>query len=504
MEQWTGSGVSVTLTDLTGTLGSSLDEASWAVTLYGTAFAISVALTHRLANLFGNRRLLSLGCLLYALASLGCAASSTLPPFLYFRILQGFAGGFFLARTLVFITHQFERKDRATNLRLYGAGFFCIGRFLAPIFSGWFADTLSWRMLFLANVPVMLLAAWLFHRFAAPYWSDDIEEHRADIPGIALLLLGICALQTAFSRGELDDWFGSDRVVLLMTVGFACNLLFVAWQLTSRNRNPLLHLGKLRDRGLFSAAVLGVVLGMLLGGSLYVLPQYLRRVENHSALQTGELMSISGMAGIAMLLLVPQLARLILTIGGEPVIAFALFVQMLSMAWLGHIITGDTPDRDLWIPLILNGIFVGISVPALALAAFLRMEDRHASSARAIYYGARQLGASAGVTAVVVLIDRRATLHSSRLIEGAFSRNLSVIGRTVDPDSARQFAASISRQSLVLTFADVFYAMAALAAVMLLFLPLLPSLQAAAPVPSDSEKTSRPGYIADHTLELSL
>ena len=104
------------------------------------------------------------------------------------------------------------------------------------------------------------------------------------------------------------------------------------------------------------------------------------------------------------------------------------------------------------------------------------MEDKHASSARAIYYGARQLGASLGVTAVVALIDRRATLHSSRLIEAFFSRNLSILGVSVDANNARHMAGLITKQSLILTFADVFYAMAALAAMMLLFLPLLPSL----------------------------
>ena len=504
MEQWTGTGLSVTLTDLTGTLGSSADEASWAITLYGTAFAVSVALTHRLANLLGNRRLMSFACLLYAVTSLGCAESSMLLPFLCFRVLQGFAGGVFLARTLVFVTHQFERKDRANGLRLYGVGFFFLGRFLAPILSGWFADFLSWRFLFIANVPVMLLAAWLFHRYAAPYWSDDIDEHRADFLGIALLLMGICTLQTALSRGELDDWFGSNRIVFLATVGVACNLLYVAWQFAPRNRQPLLHLTQLRDRGLFSAAILGVVLGMLLGGSLYVLPQYLRRVESHSALQTGELLSISGVSGIVVLLIVPSLAKVIVTIGGKAVMAFALFVQMISMAWLGHIITGDTPDRSLWMPLVLEGIFVGISVPTLALAAFIRMEDKYASSARAIYYGARQLGASLGVTAVVALIDRRATLHSSRLIEALFSRDLSILGVSIDPGNARRVAGLITKQSLVLTFADVFYAMAALAGVMLLLLPLLPSLAVSAPMKANPDLTSSSGPVRGHVIESSL
>lgn len=483
MEQWTGTGLSVTLPDLTGALGSSADEASWGVTLYTTAFAVSVALTHRFASFFGNRRLMALACLVYAVGSLGCASSETLPPFLFFRVVQGVAGGVFLARTLVFVTHQYPSASRPAMLRLYGIGLFLIGRFASPILSGWFADNLSWRALFLANIPVMLVAGWLFHRYAATHWRQDDEEQAPDFVGIAFLLIGVAALQTVLSRGEIDDWFGSNRIVFLASLGIACNLLFAAWQLAPFNRRPLLHLHQLQDRGLLSAAALGIVLGMQLGGSLYVLPQYLRRVESHSAFQTGELMCISGIGAIAMLAILPWLVAAIGAFGGKTVMAFGLFVQMVSMGWLGYIFTGDTPDSKLWIPLLLNGIFVGIAVPALAIAAFIRMEDRDASSARAIYYGARQLGASLGVTGVVTLIDRRLTLHSSRLIEALFSRNLAVLGTSIGPNNAHSIASLITKQSLVLTYADVFYAMASLAAVMLLLLPLLPGARA---VPSQT------------------
>ncbi len=433
IEQWTGSGLNVTLTDLTGSLGSSADEASWVITIYGVAFAIAVTLSHRLASYFGNRRLLMGSSALYAVASLGCATSSSLGMFLFFRVLQGLAGGTFLVRTLVFITHRYGRQQRAGILRLYGAGFFLIGRFAGPIPAGWFADNLSWRVLFLVNVPAMTAAGWLFHRYAAKHWNDDVEPHAPDLLGIALLVVGVAAAQVVLSRGEIDSWFDSPLISAMTAVAVLGNLLFVVWQLVPMNPSPLLNLRFLQDRGLFSAAVLGIVLGMLLGGSLYVVPQYLRRVESHSATQTGLLMSLSGVTSIGVLLLTPTLARMIGKLGGKSVMMIALAAQMISMGMLGHLLTGDTPDRDLWIPLLLNGIFVGIAVPTLALAAFARMAEHHSSSARAIYYGARQLGASLGVTLAVLLIDRRAAFHSSRLIDSLFSRNLTTLGVTRRP-----------------------------------------------------------------------
>ncbi len=119
IEQWTGTGMNVVLTDLGGSLGAVADEASWALTLYSSAFAVSVLLTHRLSNLLGNRRLLSFAAALYAFTSLGCACSPNLASFLFFRVLEGFAGGVFLARTLVFTSLAFSVKERVPALGIF-------------------------------------------------------------------------------------------------------------------------------------------------------------------------------------------------------------------------------------------------------------------------------------------------------------------------------------------------------------------------------------------------
>ena len=507
MEQWTGSGVGLILTDLTGTLSASADEASWAVTLYSTAFAVAIALSHRLTSFFGNRRYLALSATVYAMASAGCAASPSLGIFLGFRLIQGFAGGTFLARTLVFVTRRFAPKDRALPLTEYGVGFFLIGRFLAPIVSGWFTDNWSWRWMFAVTVPFMLLAAWLFHHFAAQDRRDDLETNPPDLAGIALLLVGISALQTVLSRGEIYDWFGSPWILVLAVVTVVAHLAFAAWQFAPWNKHPLLHLRFLRNRGLFSAAVLGTVLGMLLAGSLYVVPQYLRRVESHSALQTGSILALGGLSATVVLAFNPLIVKLIGKVGGKAVIFAALATEMVSMGLFGHCLTSDTPDRDLWLPIILNGVFIALSVPTLGMAAFAKMDPNEVSSARTIYYGCRQLGTTLGVTFAVVLIDRRSTLHSTRLLDSLFNRNLAAIGASIDVDNTvavRRLGALVFRESLVLTFADVFYAMAALSAVMMLLIPLLPGLSSPPQRASATAEPSEDLVPATTTSEIAL
>jgi MFS transporter, DHA2 family, multidrug resistance protein len=493
IEQWMGSGFSLVLTDLTGTLSATADEASWAVTVYTFAFFISVALSHRLASFFGNRRLLTFSCVLFAIASLGCAASQSLGAFLFFRLLLGFAGGPFMVRTLVFATQRIPKKQTVRLLgQVYAVGIFSFGRIVAPVAAGWFADNLSWRILFLVNVPVMLLAAWLFHRYAAHHWHADVEDNPPDVPGILLLLAGTAAWQIVLSRGEIDDWFSSPLIFKLSIIAIAALTLLLVWQLLPANRHPLLHLSHIRHRGLFSAVVLGVALGMQLGGSLYVLPQYLRRVETHSALQTGQMLAVGGLSTVCIVAMSPALARLIGLLGSRLVLMIGLAAQMISMCMFANMLTSDTPDRLLWLPLLLNGTFMGFVLPAVALGALGGITADRVSNARAVYYAARQFGATLGITLAVILIDRREAFHSSRLLDSLYSRNLSMLGGIPDPSNVlamKKMAAAVLRQSTVLTFADVFYAMAALAAVTLFLAPLIPALKSAQPQPTVAQET---------------
>jgi len=471
-ETWTTSGVSLTLTDLTGTLSASSDQASWALTVYMAAFAVSIALSDRLSLKYGNRHYLTVLALSYAVASVGCALSTELSIFLLFRAIAGFAGGAFLVRAFVFFTQQYEPAVRPTPLVGYAIAYFFVGRFLSPMICGWLADVASWRFLFVVPTILMLTAAWLFDRYGANHWATEDSHKPLDSFGIGLLILGAVCLQTALSRGEVDGWLESSMLCTFFLVGVTANSLFVLWELSSWNGYPLLDFALLRNSLVRGGAILGFLVGVLLAGSLYVIPQYLRNLEVHSALQTGVLLSIGGASSVLVLCCFRSIIPLFAKIGGTGVLLFALAVEIASQLLFAHFVTIDTPDRDLWLPLALNGIFVGLSVPTLGIVAFATVDNQDASNGRAMYYGCRQLGASVGVTLSAVLIDRRMSLHSSRLLDAFVNRNLSVLGQA-SYLSDRALSAMVRKQSSVLSYADTFYTMAFVAAITVFFVPLL-------------------------------
>lgn len=479
-EYWTTASVSLTLTDLGGTLSASSDEASWALTIYTTAFAVAIALSHRLSVFFGNREYLGACALLYATASVGCALSPNLPVFLIFRAVQGFAGGIFLVRTFVFFTQRIEVEHRASIAVSFFIEVLLIGRLIPYIASGWLADNINWRLQFVFPALFMFAAAGLFLAFTSDYWrlADNTGE-RVDLLGTGLLVTGAAALQTALSRGTIDDWFGSSFITTCFVVGILGNALFVLWQLSPRNQAPLLDLRYMRERSVYAGGILGFALGLLLSGSLYVIPQYLRTVESHSALQTGMLLSISSAGAAVSLWLLQFVQPLVRRLGSRLILAIAFLTAMISELMFAQFLTPDTPDHLLWIPLFLNGAFIALSVPTLGGAAFALVKEQETSSARAIFYGLRQFGTSVGVTVAVVLIDRRSSLHSGRLLETFYGRSLAVIAQTSDlsPEALKGLEAVIRKQSLVLSFADIFNVMAIIAGISLLAIPLLPALK---------------------------
>ncbi|MDR3723743.1 MAG: MFS transporter [Terracidiphilus sp.] len=480
LEAWTSNAINVVLVDIAGNTRASADEASWIITIYSAGAAISIVTSHAICRVIGERLYILACALLFCFSSAGCALSFSLPTLLACRALQGLAGGAFMSRTLVLLVTHFKSSIRTRPLRYYLLILFILGRVAAPLCGGFLADRFSWRSLFWVDVLGSLVATWFFciaprHEKLLPRPSR--RNPRFDACGALLLILGVVGVQVVISRGEVDNWLDSPLIRFALIVGIAAHIGFALWQMSRTNAAPLVHLRHLWSSGLFAVVLLGVFLGTLFSAVVYAMPYYLRLTEDHSAFQTGYLMAIIGIPMVLFATQAPRFAQLVQRLGGRVVLQIGLSLQILSSALIVLFISEDTPDIYLVIPLALSGAFIFFTAVGLALAGFAGIAPRRISNARTLYFGARQLGNSLGISLGIILLDRREAFHSQRILENFFGRNRSALPNAPDAmqlAEAKSFGASVLTQAGVLSYQDFYVVIAVLASAAFICAWMLP------------------------------
>ena len=495
MEFYTSDGVNLVLPDMAGTLGLSQDQASWILTTYLSALCFGVPLAIWMAGHVGYRRYIIGSAAAYAVTSVACALAPGFTTLLFWRALQGFAGAGLTMwwRAGIYMLMPLPQRSQSmarVSVMLY------LATAIGLLFCGYVTDNFTWRLMFLPNVVFAAVAI----RMLLRYFPDvprpaDARAKAVDQPGILLLGIAVVSLQIVLSRGEIDDWFGSTRIQLLTWTGLIALLLFATWQLSPRNTTPLLHLRLLANRNLQAAISLGLFAGIVLTGSLYALPEFLRNVFPYrlSATQAGRIMCAYALAAATIR---PLVTMAIARFGQRKAIAFAFIMLVLSMLLFARLMTTGTPDTYYMLPLILYAFCLAPMLSATSSGTVGKMPLEQQLDAVAIYMSFRQFGASFGVTLVTILLNWRETLHSSRLYESVRAGGHQTLAWTnqaahfavaragASPIDAQHMAIGMlsqeaSRQAATLAYADAFLFMAAIGVVALCFVSLMSPIRRA-------------------------
>jgi DHA2 family multidrug resistance protein len=225
----------VVLPYIAGGMGVSEDEASWVVTTYLVANAVSLTASSYLAKRLG-RKTFFLTCLgLFTVSSLMCGMAWSLQSMLLFRLLQGFAGGGMVPVAQSILADSFPPQKRGQAFALFGVAV-VVAPVVGPTLGGWLADNVSWRWCFLINVPVGVLAAAAIAAIlheppeAAAERRKWRQSNEFDVIGFVLVATFLGALEVVLDRGLEDDWFGSSFIIEVAVVCALAFVLMVPWR----------------------------------------------------------------------------------------------------------------------------------------------------------------------------------------------------------------------------------------------------------------------------------
>ena len=393
------------LPDIEGGIGTGGINGAWVITAYLIGEIIVIPMTDFLSRVFSLRRYLIVNTALFLCFSVACGQASSLSEMIVLRALQGFSGGVLIPLAFTIVVAMLPPSKRALGL----AGFAITATFapaIGPTIGGWLTDNYGWQTIFYINiVPGIVMLAALIYGLPRSAMQLGLLR-RGDWIGIALMAIGLAALQTVLDEGTVYDWFDSPFIVRLSILAAIMLTAFMVVELTVKE--PLVQLGLFKRRNFAFGTLGNFLLGFALYGSAYLLPQYLAASQGFNAQQIGEVMAWTGLPQLIVIPFVPLLMRHIdarLLVGvGLTIFAASCFMNLhLDVKYAAP---------QLLVPDITRALGQAITLTPLSAIAMVGISSAEAGSASGLFNMLRNLGGAIGTSALETFFTKREQYHS--------------------------------------------------------------------------------------------
>ena len=388
---------SVALPAVGRALGAELSLLQWVVSGYSLALAATLLTAGTLADLFGRRRMFLGGLGGFAAASLLCAAAPSALALVAGRAVQGLAGAVLLSSSLALLAQDFTGPARAGALGVWGAtvaAAFAVG----PLEGGLLTEAFGWRAIFALDAVVALACLPVAVRHLRE--SRDPDAERVDWPGTATLSAGLFLGVFALTRGGVAGW-GSG---LIAASAAGAVLLLAAFVAVERHgREPMLDLGLFAIPTFTGASVVVMALAVSTFGPFLYLTLFLLDAAGTSPTMVGLELAPLSAAALVVSVLGGRYARFLPVRAALPAGQLLCAAGLLAMRGL----EASSPWTVLLPGLLIMGVGIGLSNPAVTYAALGVVPATRSGMASGVSNTFRQVGIALGIAILGTLLPAR-------------------------------------------------------------------------------------------------
>lgn len=484
--------INVALPAIIGAFGLGQDQAQWMSTAFLASSTIAMLSNAWAMATYGPRATYVFGMVVFLFGSVLGAVASTLELLIVSRGLQGIAAGLLQPMSMFLIFQTFPDNRRGTAM-----GVFSIGVVLAPAFGpalgGVAVDLASWRLVFVATVPLAIIAMAL-----APILlprGDRLPDARRpplDWQGLSLLAIAVVGLLAAFAGTARDGW-DSNITLLRFAIGLAAGVLFLIWEL--RHPFPALNPKIFVYRQFWAAGLIISATGVAIYGSTYLIPMFVQMVQGYSPTAAGVMMIP---AGIAMILGFPLAGRLTDRLDPRWLLGFGIACFAASCYLMSNV-TALTPFWVLTFWIVLSRVGISFCMPPSNTTAVRAVPPHLLASATGGVSFLMQVGGAFGVNILAIFLQRRMIFHGEHLSTEMNERNPEMLyqhaqtAQMLEVSGMPQLQAfqsafgvinqSVASEAMVYAFRDCFHVVFIWFILILFTLVLMPKPDLSAPAP---------------------
>jgi len=370
-----GTVVNVALPDIGRDFDASTSALQWILNGYLLTLASLILLGGSLGDRYGRRRVFVLGVGLFTFASLLCAVAPSVELLIFARLLQGVGGALLTPGSLALIEASFRPGDRARAIGAW-SGLGGVATALGPLLGGYLIGAISWRAIFLINLPIGAFVAWAATKHV-PESRDPMAGGRLDLQGAVLAALGLAG--TTYALIEAPGQGASAAVLVSGLGGILALVAFFVGE--RRSANPMLPLEIFRSRQFSAANGVTFVVYAALGGFFFLLVAFLQISLDYTPIEAG---AASLPVTLLMLLFSARAGALAQRIGARIPLTLGPLIIAAGLLWMTQIEPGDSYVSAILPPIVVFGLGLTLVVAPVTATVLAAADARHSGIASGV------------------------------------------------------------------------------------------------------------------------